>query len=161
MLMRKVTGTTTSSVSRASDTFRVNNTTVMTTSVSACTAKFTKPSWKSWVRASMSLVMRVMSTPAFSFVKYPSDWRCKCENTRTRSWYMSFSPSRPVNAVRSQLAIALMTIEPTYSSATATSTPLFRPAMPLSIPISVSSGPAWRKIVSRSTSTKTAPRLRS
>ena len=70
--------------------------TLMTTSVRPWTARLTSPSWKSWVRLSMSLVIRVISRPAFSSVKKSSDRRWKCENTRTRSEYMSFSPRRPV-----------------------------------------------------------------
>ncbi len=41
---------------------------VITINVKACTAKLTSPSWKSWLSASMSLVMRVIKTPAFSSV---------------------------------------------------------------------------------------------
>ncbi len=43
--------------------------TVTITIVSAWTARFTMPSWNSWLSASMSLVMRVITRPAFSSVK--------------------------------------------------------------------------------------------
>jgi hypothetical protein len=41
---------------------------VTTTRVSACTARLTMPSWNSWVSDSMSLVIRLISRPAFSSV---------------------------------------------------------------------------------------------
>ena len=42
------------------------------------------PSWKSWLSASMSLVMRVMTRPAFSPVKKSIDSRWRWQKTRTR-----------------------------------------------------------------------------
>ncbi len=57
----------------------------------------------------MSLVIRVISTPAFSSVKKSSDSRWKWEKTRTRKPYMSRSPRRPVCATRTPLATALTT----------------------------------------------------
>ena len=51
----------------------------------AWTTNCTSPSWNSTVSDSMSLVIRVMSTPDRSAVKKPSDWRWKWLNTRTRS----------------------------------------------------------------------------
>ena len=47
----------------------------MTTSVMPWTTKLTRPSWSRVVRASMSLVIRVIRTPDFSLVKKSSDWR--------------------------------------------------------------------------------------
>ena len=48
----------------------------------------------------MSLVMRVISTPAFSPVKKSSDSRWKWVKIRTRSDSSSVSPTRPVQATR-------------------------------------------------------------
>ncbi len=97
--MASMTGTTMRIMMSASVGLMTNSTTAMTTSVSPCTARLTSPSWNSVVSASMSLVMRVMSRPAFSSVKKSSDRRWKWEKTRTRSSYMSVSPSRPVKAM--------------------------------------------------------------
>ena len=61
----------------------------------------------------MSLVMRVINRPAFSPVKKSSESRWRWENTRTRSSYMSRSPSTPVNRTRHALVSTDTTIEPT------------------------------------------------
>ncbi len=57
-----------STVTMASRTLRVKRMAVMTIMVRPCTAKLASPSWSSCCRFSMSLVMRVMITPAFSSV---------------------------------------------------------------------------------------------
>ena len=44
----------------------------------------------------MSLVMRVMTTPAFSSVKKPSDRRWRWAKTFTRRSFMTQAASRPV-----------------------------------------------------------------
>ena len=54
---------------RASFTSMVNRMTVMTTMVRPWMANWARPSCSSCWRFSMSLVIRVMSTPAFSSVK--------------------------------------------------------------------------------------------
>ena len=91
--MASMTGTTMTIMIRASVGLITNSTTAMTTSVSPCTARLTSPSWNSVVSASMSLVMRVMSRPAFSSVKKSSDRRWKWENTRMRSSNISSRPA--------------------------------------------------------------------
>ncbi len=53
----------------------VNSTTVITTMVSAWRASCQSPSWRSCWRFSMSLVIRLINTPAFSSVKKPRDSR--------------------------------------------------------------------------------------
>ncbi len=63
-----VKGTTTRSVIAARVGLYRNSTTVTVTSVSAWTAMLTRPSWNSTASESMSLVIRVMITPAFSCV---------------------------------------------------------------------------------------------
>ena len=57
------------SVSRASFHEKTNNTPATTTIVSAWMKNCAMPSWRSCWRTSMSLVIRVMITPAFSSVK--------------------------------------------------------------------------------------------
>ena len=59
----------TSTVQAASSTLVMNKMTVITIIVRPCRANWLMPSWMSCWRFSMSLVMRLMSTPAFSSVK--------------------------------------------------------------------------------------------
>ncbi len=65
------------------------------------------PSWKSWVIDSTSLVMRDISRPAFSVVKNSVDRRWRWEKIRTRRAFSRRSPTRPVQAMRAQLATPL------------------------------------------------------
>ena len=51
----------------------------------------------------MSLVMRVMTTPAFSAVKKSSDSRCRCEKTLTRRSFMTPAANRPVTLTWARL----------------------------------------------------------
>ena len=60
------------------------STTVTNTIVRPCTNSWTSPSWRSCVRLSRSLVIRVMSRPAFSREKKSIDSRWKWLNTLTR-----------------------------------------------------------------------------
>ena len=55
----------------------------------------------------MSLVIRVMTRPAFSSVKNDSDSRWRWENTRTRRSNMRRSPRRPVTRMRAAEATTL------------------------------------------------------
>ena len=66
--MMAMAGTTTTTVITASAGCKVNKMTVTTVIVRTCTARFTRPSWNSCCSASMSLVMRVRTRPAFSSV---------------------------------------------------------------------------------------------
>ena len=50
----------------------------------------------------MSLVIRVMTTPAFSAVKKSSDRRCRCEKTLTRRSFITPAASRPVTFTRAR-----------------------------------------------------------
>ena len=68
MLSRTSGGTTPSTATRASSTLSTKSTVVTMTTVRPWTASWTKPSRKSSLSCSMSLVIRVMITPAFSRV---------------------------------------------------------------------------------------------
>ena len=68
----------------------------MTTMVRPWMANWARPSWSSCWRFSMSLVMRVMITPAFSSVKKSSDRRWRWAKTLTRRSFMTPAASRPV-----------------------------------------------------------------
>ena len=50
----------------------------------------------------MSLVIRVMTTPAFSSVKKSRDRRWRCEKTLTRRSFMTHAASRPVTRTRAR-----------------------------------------------------------
>ena len=84
-----------------------NSTAVTMSMVRPCTAKFTSPSWKSWFRFSMSLVILVMITPAFSSVKKSSDRRWRWAKILTRRSTSRPWPIRPVHATRAPLATAV------------------------------------------------------
>ena len=60
----------------------------------------------------MSLVIRVMSTPAFSSVKKSSDSRWRWANTFTRRSFMTQAASRPVTFTWERWASAVMTSTP-------------------------------------------------
>ena len=68
----------------------------MTTMVSAWMASWERPSWRSCWRFSMSLVIRLMTTPAFSSVKKPSESRWRWAKTLTRRSFITQAASRPV-----------------------------------------------------------------
>ena len=87
---------TSATVMRASRTLVVKRMTVITTMVRPWMANWARPSWSSCWRFSMSLVMRVMTTPAFSAVKKSSDRRCRWENTLTRRSFITPAANRPV-----------------------------------------------------------------
>ena len=77
-------GTITSSVMAASAGLRAMSTPVTNTIVRPWTNSWTNPSWRSCVRLSRSLVMRVISRPAFSREKKSTDSRWKWLNTLMR-----------------------------------------------------------------------------
>ena len=129
---------------------------VTITIVSAWTARFTMPSWNSWLSASMSLVMRVITRPAFSPVKKSMDSRCRCAKTQLGG--RRAATRRPCLSMRRKpLAIMLMMTLIAYSTAVTTSTCVDLARMPLSIARWVSNGPAC--IVRVSTSTSAAPAI--
>ena len=68
----------------------------MTTMVKPWMANWERPSWSSCWRFSMSLVIRLMTTPAFSSVKKSSERRCRWAKTLTRRSFMTQAASRPV-----------------------------------------------------------------
>ena len=74
----------------------VKRMTVMTTMVSPWMASWDSPSWRSCWRFSMSLVIRLMTTPAFSSVKKPSERRCRWAKTLTRRSFITQAARRPV-----------------------------------------------------------------
>ena len=59
----------------------------------------------------MSLVMRVMITPAFSSVKKSSDSRCRWVKTLTRRSFMTRAASRPVTLTWTRWASAVTATE--------------------------------------------------
>ena len=77
-------------------TFIVKRRTVITTMVSPWIANCARPSCNSCWRFSMSLVIRLMRTPAFSSVKKSSDRRWRCVKTLTRRSFMTPAARRPV-----------------------------------------------------------------
>ena len=77
------------------------------------TNMLTRPSWNRAVSDSMSLVMRVISTPPFSAVKKLSESRWKWEKIRMRNVSMRASPTRPVHATRAADRTVPMMTEPT------------------------------------------------
>ncbi len=108
-----ITGTTPRNSTRASVGLTANSTTATMARVRNWTNMLTRPSWNRAVSDSMSLVMRVISTPPFSAVKKLSDRRWKWEKIRMRSVSMSASPTRPVQATRAADRTVPMTTEPT------------------------------------------------
>ncbi len=80
----------------ASRTFVVNRKTDITTIVSPWMANWANPSWSNCCRFSMSLVIRVMITPAFSAVKKSSDRRCRWVKILIRRSFITPAASRPV-----------------------------------------------------------------
>ena len=81
----------------------------MTTMVSAWMASWERPSWRSCWRFSMSLVIRLMITPAFSSVKKPSERRWRWAKTLTRRSFITQAASRPVTLTWNRWARAVMT----------------------------------------------------
>ena len=65
----------------------------MTTIVRPWMANCASPSWRSCCRFSMSLVIRVMITPAFSSVKKSSDRRWRWVKTLTRRSFITQRPA--------------------------------------------------------------------
>ncbi len=71
----------------------------------------------------MSLVMRLMTTPAFSSVKKSSESRCRWRNTVMRRSFMTHEARLPVTLACPHWAPAETPIETRYSTAMATTTP--------------------------------------
>ena len=55
----------------------------------------TTPSVTSWLSASMSLVMRLISTPGLRRVKKPIDIACRWTKTRSRRSWRARVPTQP------------------------------------------------------------------
>ena len=104
------TGMIKNTVMAASSTLVVNSTTVMTTMVSPWMASCERPSWSSCWRFSMSLVIRLMITPAFSSVKKPSDSRCRWVKIVTRRSFMTQAAIRPVTRTWARWDSAVQTM---------------------------------------------------
>ena len=84
---------------------------VMTTMVSAWMASWESPSCRSCWRFSMSLVIRLMTTPAFSSVKKPSDRRWRWAKTLTRRSFITQAARRPVTWTWNRWASEVMTMK--------------------------------------------------
>ena len=79
-----MSGTITSSVMAARAGCMMKSTMVTNTTVRPCTKSWTNPSWRSCVRLSRSLVIRVIRRPAFSREKKSIESRWKWLNTLMR-----------------------------------------------------------------------------
>ena len=71
----------------------------------------------------MSLVMRLMTTPAFSSVKKSSESRWRWRNTLMRRSFMTHEARRPVTRAWPHCAPPETTIDTRYSTAITTTTP--------------------------------------
>ena len=71
----------------------------------------------------MSLVMRLMTTPAFSSVKKSSESRCRWRKTLIRRSFMTHEARRPVTRAWPHCALPETTIDTRYSAAMSTTTP--------------------------------------
>ncbi len=109
---RTIAGMIKATVIKASCTLMVNKMTVMTTMVSAWMASWERPSWSSCWRFSMSLVIRDMTTPAFSSVKNPSERRWRWAKTLTRRSFITQAASRPVTWTWNRCDTAVSTTKP-------------------------------------------------
>ena len=104
-------GSTATTVMVANRTLVKNRITVMTTMVSPCMANWARPSWRSCCRFSTSLVIRLMTTPAFSSVKKSRERRCRWRNTVTRRSFMTHEARRPVTLAWPHWAPAEMAMD--------------------------------------------------
>ncbi len=82
-------------VTRASWASSTSRITTTPTRVSTLENIVTTPSVTSWLSASMSLVMRLISTPGLRRVKKPIDIVCRCEKTRSRRSCRARVPTQP------------------------------------------------------------------
>ena len=71
----------------------------------------------------MSLVMRLMTTPAFSSVKKSSESRCRWRNTFMRRSFMTHEARRPVTRACPYCALPETMMATRYSTAINTTTP--------------------------------------
>jgi hypothetical protein len=97
-------GITVITVSRASFSSRENISAMIVTIEMSWIPNELMPSWRNCWRFSMSLVIRLMSTPAFSSVKKSRLRRCRCVNTKIRSRCMTRAASRPEASTNARCA---------------------------------------------------------
>ena len=89
-------GSTANTVIAAKRTLVAKRKAVITTIVRPWMANWARPSWSSCCRFSMSLVMRLMTTPAFSSVKKSSESRWRWRKIVMRRSFMTHEARRPV-----------------------------------------------------------------
>ncbi len=100
-------GMMSSTVMAASRTSVVKRIAVITTMVSAWMASWERPSWSSCWRFSMSLVIRLITTPAFSSVKKPRESRWRWAKTLTRRSFITQAARRPLTLTWKRWASAV------------------------------------------------------
>jgi hypothetical protein len=123
MDIRTSGGNTAKTVMAARVALVANKKTVITIMVSPWMANWASPSWSSCWRFSMSLVMRLMTTPAFSSVKKSRDSRWRCRNTVMRRSFMTHEARRPVTRACPHCAVPETAIDTRYRTAIRTTTP--------------------------------------
>jgi hypothetical protein len=101
-------GITTRIVMSASRTLVVKRKTEMTTMVRPWMANWARPSWSSCWRFSMSLVILLMTTPAFSSVKKSRESRWRWRKMVTRRSFITHEARRPVTRTWPHCAAAEM-----------------------------------------------------